>query len=106
MASLIPEIDAFQGAQTFGQRQAMGQMQMLSELQKIELAQAAQAQRQGALMKEKQLRGALSALGPDATPEQIVQAVKPYASADDLLIEYINDAEIKKIYDQVPKWYA
>jgi hypothetical protein len=85
MASLIPEIDAFQQSQQFGMRQQMGQMQQLSELQKIMAVQAATQQREGALMREKQLRGALSQLGPDATPEQVIQAVRPYAGADDLL---------------------
>ncbi len=37
---------------------------------------------------------------------------KPYdpegahADADDLLIEYIADAEVKRIYDQATLWYA
>jgi hypothetical protein len=29
-----------------------------------------------------------------------------HIEADDLLIEYINDEEIKKAYDEVSKWYA
>jgi hypothetical protein len=85
MASLIPEIDAFQGAQTFNLRQQMGQMQQLSELQKIMAVQAATQQREGALMREKQLRGVLSSLPPDATSDDVIKAIRPYASPDDLL---------------------
>lgn len=29
-----------------------------------------------------------------------------HAEADDLLIEFINDAEIKAAYDSIVKWYA
>ncbi len=29
-----------------------------------------------------------------------------HVKADDLIIEFINDEEIKEAYDNVPKWYA
>lgn len=29
-----------------------------------------------------------------------------HCQADDLIIAYIDDADIKKAYDDVPKWYA
>ena len=29
-----------------------------------------------------------------------------HADADDLLIEYISDPDIKAAYEAVPKWYA
>ena len=33
-----------------------------------------------------------------------VEAV--HAEADELLLNYINDSEIEKAFDEVPKWYA
>jgi hypothetical protein len=44
--------------------------------------------------------------------EQLLKAAKSgdteaaHGDADDLLIQYINDAEIKDAYEAVPKWYA
>lgn len=29
-----------------------------------------------------------------------------HIEADDLIIEYINDPEIKKAYEEIDKWYA
>lgn len=29
-----------------------------------------------------------------------------HAEADDLILEYINDEEIKREYDAISKWYA
>lgn len=29
-----------------------------------------------------------------------------HIEADNALIEYINDPEIKKAYEEIPKWYA
>lgn len=29
-----------------------------------------------------------------------------HLEADDLLIKYLNDVDIEKIYEEVPKWYA
>ena len=29
-----------------------------------------------------------------------------HGEADDLLTQYINDAEITEAYDRIPKWYA
>lgn len=78
MASLIPELDAFHAAQGFGQQQQMGQLQQMGALQGI-LAKQQAAQR------EKALRGVLSQLPHDATPDQVVQAIRPFASADDIL---------------------
>ncbi len=31
---------------------------------------------------------------------------KAHSDADDLLIEYINDEEVKYAYDKISKWYA
>lgn len=29
-----------------------------------------------------------------------------HSDADDLLIDFINDSEIRKAYDKIDKWYA
>lgn len=29
-----------------------------------------------------------------------------HSDADDLLVEYINDPEIKSLYEEIHKWYA
>ncbi len=31
---------------------------------------------------------------------------RSHSDADDLLLEFIGDPEVKEIYDQIDKWYA
>ena len=88
MASLTPEIDAFQQAQGSGQRQQMGQLQQIGMLQGI-------LSRQRQLKMDEELRGALSRLPPDATQEDIVKAIAPYAGAGDLLRTQQSSADRK-----------
>jgi hypothetical protein len=42
----------------------------------------------------------LKELGEESTSEE------GHGEADDLLIEYINDPEIKEAYENIGKWYA
>ena len=60
MASLTPEIDAFQQAQGFGQRQQMGQLQQMGMLQGI----------LSKMREQKQLDSFRGALSQAKTPEE------------------------------------
>ena len=81
----VPGLGGYLQAQQLGQQRDMGQLQQAQTLMGI-LSQVQQQQQRGAaLQREQQFRGALSQLPPDASPEQLLQAVRPHASADDLL---------------------
>ena len=58
--------------------QAGGLMGILNQMQ-------AQQQKQQALQREQQMRGALAQLPADATPEQVAAAARPFADAQDVL---------------------
>ena len=81
----VPGLGGYLQAQQLGQQRDMGQLQQAQTLMGILSAVQQQQQRGAALQREQQFRGALSQLPPDASPEQLLQAVRPHASADDLL---------------------
>lgn len=81
----IPGLGGYLAAEQNNQTRQFGQLQQLATLQGIANTAAQAQQRQAALMRDQQMRGVLSQLGPEATPEQVARAVAPFASADDLL---------------------
>lgn len=44
----------------------------------------------------------LRELGARPIPEEAVD----HSIADDLLLEFIDDSDIKEAYDKIPKWYS
>lgn len=78
MPNLSDFLSAYRGREAQMQAEPMQQLQQVGALQGI-LSKAQSAQR------EQALRGVLSSLPPDATPDQVVKAIRPYASADDIL---------------------
>ena len=78
MPSITPEIDAYQQAQSHGQRQASGQLAQMGVLQGI-LSKRRDIQR------DQELRGALSQLPPNATEQDIIKAVMPHVGGKELL---------------------
>lgn len=81
----LPIWDAFQGAIDRNVQRGSANMQQLGALQGILAQQQQQQAKQAALAKEEKLRGVLSQLPPDATPDQVVAAIRPFASADDIM---------------------
>ena len=82
---LPPGLSGFVQGQQLGNQnqahelqQAMGLMGVLAQMQRQKQVQAQAAQ-------EQELRGALSQLPPDATPEMVTRAITPYAKPDTLL---------------------
>ena len=52
------------------------------------------------MKKEELLLKLANALGANGDPEQ------SHSMADEALIEFIGDKEVKNIYDKITKWYA
>ncbi len=74
----IPGLGGFVAGQEEDRIAQEAKLQQVAQLQGI-LSHSRADQR------EVGLRGALSQLGPDATTDQVIQAVRPFAKADDLL---------------------
>lgn len=81
----IPGLAGYLAGEQNNQVRQFGQLQQLATLQGMANVAAQTQQRQAALMRDQQMRGVLSQLPPDATEDQVLGALRPYASADDLL---------------------
>lgn len=81
----VPGLAGYQATVNQNNQRGMQTLQMGQAAGGILAQIAAQQQKQVALQREQKMREALSGLAPDATPDQVAGAVRPYASADDLL---------------------
>ena len=80
----IPGLGGYLAGQQNDQQNQMGQLQQVGALQGILSQVQKQQQLQQALQQQQALKGALSSLPADATPDQVMQAVRPFVGPDDL----------------------
>lgn len=57
-------------------------------------------------MNEKELIEKLQEIVDSQGKEEDSDTEERHGKADDLLIEFINNEEIKKVYDSIYKWYS
>ena len=69
------------------------QLQQMSQFATLQGAMQQQAQRQQSIQREQQMRGVLAQLPPDASQEQVMQAIGPYADASGLLTSITASAD-------------
>ena len=69
------------------------QLQQMSQFATLQGAMQQQAQRQESIQREQQMRGVLAQLPPDASQEQVMQAIRPYADASGLLTSITASAD-------------
>lgn len=81
----IPFLAGYQQQGAVDQQRALGEGQQVTQAMGILGALQQQQARAQAAQREQQMRGVLSTLGPDATPEQVIGAVRQFASPDDIL---------------------
>ena len=85
-----PFLRGFYGAQDQQRQNAMGSLAQLQGVLGIQQAMAQQAAQQQALAEQQQLRGVLSQLGPDAAPEQVLGAIRPFVGPNQLSQQVMN----------------
>ena len=78
-------LNAFNNARQLNMQEGSSNLQQIGAVQGILASQQQQQQRNLAIQKEAQLRGVLSSLPANATSEDVMKAVRPFASPDELM---------------------